>query len=143
MAGVLASLAHWVRAGFEVFTEEALELGDRDQPLTPGRLDRVHGGNEAAVDRRDADAERLGCLLAAVGEPLGLDDLLQLAGRRLDELRLGTVVAESLSLSPLLPLGGHVRLTVMPASDSTCGASVSGLPGVVLFVHAGRLQGGW
>ena len=52
-----ASLAGVARR-FEVLAEEALELGDRDQPLPPRRLHRVHGRDEPAVDRRDALAER-------------------------------------------------------------------------------------
>ncbi|HKI22798.1 MAG TPA: hypothetical protein VKA24_05210 [Gaiellaceae bacterium] len=71
--------------------EEALELGARDQPLAPGRLHRAHGRNDAAVDGGDADAERLGGLLAAVGEAVGPLDLLKLSGRRPDQLRLGAM----------------------------------------------------
>jgi hypothetical protein len=129
----LAIVARW----FEVLLEEPLELGDRNQPLTPGRLHRVHARNEATIDRRDADADSLGGLLAAVGEPLDLVHLLQLAGRRPRTLRLGVSPA-ALSLGASLPSRAHRRRTVIPASDSTCGASVSGLPWVVLFVHVAR-----
>jgi hypothetical protein len=77
----------------KVLAEKALELGDRDQPLAPGRLDRVDSRDDAAVNGGDADAERFGGLFAAVGEPFGLDDLLQLAGRCPDQLRLGAAMA--------------------------------------------------
>lgn len=76
----------------EVLTQEAYELDARNQPLPPRRLDGVQSGDDAAVDGGDADAERLGRLLAAVGEPLSLDHLPQLARRRRDQLRLGTVM---------------------------------------------------
>jgi hypothetical protein len=78
---------------FEVLVEEAFELCVGDQPLSPRRLHRAHGRDDATVDRGDADAEGLGRLLAAVGETLGLDDLLQLARRRPDQLRLGAAMA--------------------------------------------------
>jgi hypothetical protein len=113
--------------GLEVLSKESLEFRDGYQPLTPRRLDRVHGGNEAAIDGRDADVQRFGCLLAAVCEAVGLVDLVQLTRRRPRTLRLGPVLA-SLSFSAAFPSRAHQRRTVIPASDSTCGASVSGVP---------------
>jgi hypothetical protein len=71
------------RAGrLEVFADEVFEFGDRDEPLSPRRLDRVHGGDDAAVDRRDADAEGFGGLFAGVCEPVGFVDFSQPARRR-------------------------------------------------------------
>jgi hypothetical protein len=53
----------------------------------------VYGWHQAAIDRGDADAKRLGRLLAPVGEALGLDDLPHLTRRCRDQLRLATVMA--------------------------------------------------
>src|SRR5439155_23247750 len=99
----------------------------RDEPLTPRRLDRVHGGDEAAIDGRDADAEGFGCLLAAVGEAVDLVDLLQLTRRCPRTLRIAPALSP-LAFAASLPSRAHGHRTVIPASDSTCGASVSGPP---------------
>jgi hypothetical protein len=77
----------------EVLAEEALQLGGGDQPLAPGGLHRAQQGHYATVDRGDADPERFGGLLAAVGEAIGLFDLLLLAGWRPDPFRLAPVLA--------------------------------------------------
>jgi len=81
---VLAGIARRL----DVLLEEALELGNWDEALAPGRLHRPHGGDDAAVDGRDADAEHFGRLLPAVREAVGLLDLLQLTRRCPDALRL-------------------------------------------------------
>jgi hypothetical protein len=47
-----------------------LDLGDRDQPRSPLRPHARDCRHDAAVDRRQADAERLRCLLACVDELL-------------------------------------------------------------------------
>src|SRR5262249_20367542 len=88
-ATALAGLARRL----QVLAQEALQLGHRDQPRPPRRLHRVYPWHHAAVDRGNADAKRLGRLLAAVGEALGLDDLPQLTRRCPDQLRLDTVMA--------------------------------------------------
>jgi hypothetical protein len=112
-AGALAG-----RAGrLEVLAEEALEFGVRDQPLTPGRLHRVQHGHDAAVDCRDADAECLGGLFAAVGEAFGFLDLLQLARRRPDPFRLDAALAEELSFALFLAF----RAQETPYSNSCVG----------------------
>ena len=91
----------------EVLAEEALEFGVWDQPLAPGRLYRAQQGDDAAVDGRDADAERLGGLLAAVGEPVGLFDLLQFTGRCPGPFRFDAALAEELLFAPLLSFRAH------------------------------------
>ena len=48
----------------------ALELGDGDQPSTPLRLHRCDSRDDAAVERCEADSDRLGCLLTRIGESL-------------------------------------------------------------------------
>lgn len=50
--------------------EVTLELGDWDQPCTPFRLHCRDCRDDAAVERGETDADRLGGLLACVGEPL-------------------------------------------------------------------------
>lgn len=50
--------------------EVALELGDWDQPCAPFRLHGRDCRDDAAIERGEADADRLGGLLACVGEPL-------------------------------------------------------------------------
>jgi hypothetical protein len=50
--------------------EVTLELGDWDQPCTPFRLHCCDGRDDASVERCETDADRLGGLLACVGEPL-------------------------------------------------------------------------
>lgn len=50
--------------------EVTLELSDWDQPSTPLRLHRCDSRDDAAVERCEADADRLGGLLARVGESL-------------------------------------------------------------------------
>lgn len=54
--------------GLEMLVDEPLEFVDGDQVLAPGRLHGVERRHDAAVDRRDADAEGLRGLLAAVGQ---------------------------------------------------------------------------
>jgi hypothetical protein len=111
----------------EVLPNESLELCDGNEPLTPRRLDRAHSGDEAAIDRRDANAERLGSLLAAVGEAIDIANFVQLTRWSPANLRLGLVVPPSLPFAAPLPSRGHRWRTVIRASDSTCGASVSGV----------------
>ena len=48
----------------------ALELGDGDQPCTPFGLHCCDCRDDAAIERCEADADRLGGLLARVGESL-------------------------------------------------------------------------
>lgn len=50
--------------------EVTLELGDWDQPCTPFRLDCFDCRDDAAIERCETDADRLGGLLARVGESL-------------------------------------------------------------------------
>jgi hypothetical protein len=50
--------------------EVAFELGDGDQPCAPLGLDRRHRRHDAAVERREADAEGLGSLPPRVRQPL-------------------------------------------------------------------------
>lgn len=50
----------------------AFEFGDWDQSSAPLRRDSCDHGNDATVEPRQADAERLGRLLAAVGKPLDM-----------------------------------------------------------------------
>jgi hypothetical protein len=118
-----------------MLANEPLELGDRNEPLAPRRLDCADRGDEAAVNGRDADAERFGGLLAAVGEAVDLANLAQLSAWGPANVRL-PLVAPPLPFPAPLPSGGHRVRTVIPASDSTYGASVSRLPLVALFVHA-------
>jgi hypothetical protein len=80
----------------EVLPNESLELSDGNEPLSPRRLDRAHSGDEAAINRRDANAERLGSLLAAVGEALDIANFVQLTGWSPANLRLALVVPPSL-----------------------------------------------
>jgi len=96
-----------VAGRLEVVAEKAFEFGDGDQPLPPGGLDCVQGGDEVTVDRGDAEAERFGGLLAAVGETFGLDDLLQLAWWCPDQLWVGAPLAEELLVAPFLPPRAH------------------------------------
>jgi hypothetical protein len=97
----------------EVFPNEPLELVDGDEPLTPWCLDRAHGGNEVAIDRRDADAEGLGGLLAAVGEALDLMDLAQPIARIRADLLLASVV-------PPLPFAAALSSRGHPAYSNPC-----------------------
>jgi hypothetical protein len=64
--------------GLDVLMEEALELVDGDQSLTPRRLDGIDRCHDPAVDRGDADAEGLGRLFAAVRQALDAAGLLEL-----------------------------------------------------------------
>ena len=50
--------------------EVTLELSDWDQPSTPLRLHCCDSRDDATIKRCEADADRLGGLLARVGEPL-------------------------------------------------------------------------
>jgi len=69
----------------EIVLNEPLELADRDEPLTPGCLHGLNGGHEPPVDRRDADAEHLCGLSAAVGQRPHLSGIPELAcGSRRD-----------------------------------------------------------
>jgi hypothetical protein len=52
-----------------VLGDVALEFVDRDQPHTPVVEERAQHRDDAAVDRRQAHAERLGCLPARVRQP--------------------------------------------------------------------------
>ena len=61
--------------------EVALELCSRDQPRTPFRLHGWYRGDDATVERCEADTERLGGLLARVGEPRDALGKLKLGGR--------------------------------------------------------------
>jgi hypothetical protein len=61
---------------FDVLVEKSLEFAGGDQPLTPRGLHGADGGNDASVDRGDADAESFGGLLAGVGEAAGLVGLV-------------------------------------------------------------------
>jgi hypothetical protein len=72
----------------EVLAEETVEFGDRDQPLTPGRLHGAHDRDDAAVDRRDANPERFGGLPAAVGEGFGFSTSCSSPGGA--EMRFGS-----------------------------------------------------
>ena len=56
--------------GVPAFGEESFELVDRDQPCTPGHLDRLDVWEDAPDEGRAADAESFGGLAAGVGEPL-------------------------------------------------------------------------
>ena len=93
-------------SGLGVLTEEALEFVDRDQSLTPGRLHCVDRWDDSAVDRGDADAERLRRLFPAVREALDAAGLVELdtadwrASRRRD-------LMPSCSLSPALTPRPH------------------------------------
>ena len=50
--------------------EVALELGDWDQPCTPFRLHCCDRRDDTAIERCEAYTDRIGGLLARVGEPL-------------------------------------------------------------------------
>lgn len=50
--------------------EVAREFADRNQPRAPVGLDGCDRRNDAPVERRQADAEHLRCLLSRVGELL-------------------------------------------------------------------------
>lgn len=52
------------------FGDQSLELVHRNQAGSPGHLDRLDQREDAAVERRAADAEGLGRLCAGVREPL-------------------------------------------------------------------------
>jgi hypothetical protein len=65
----------------KVIAQEALELFDGDEPLAPGQLDGIDRPDDAAVDGRDAHAERLGGLATGVGESADLSHLLDPARR--------------------------------------------------------------
>ena len=71
-------------SGLDVLAEEALELVDGDQSLTPGCLHGVDCCHDSAVDRGDADAEGLRGLFAGVGQALDAARLVKLdtSGRR-------------------------------------------------------------
>ena len=60
----------------QMLTDELLQFGDRDQSLPPRRLDGADCGNDAPIDRRDADAESLGSLTAAAGKTLHIVALM-------------------------------------------------------------------
>ena len=80
----LVSTARWLLMP----RNEVLELCNRDQSLAPGRLDGADRGNDTAIDRRDADAESLGGLTAAVGKTLDVVRLTQYLLRCRSRLRL-------------------------------------------------------
>ena len=56
--------------GSSALGEQSLELVDRDQLGSPWHLDRLDVGQDAPVEGRAAETERLGRLAAGVGEPL-------------------------------------------------------------------------
>ena len=120
VAGLRRAVVLGVRArGLEVLAEETFDSGDGNQPLPPRCLDRVHDLDEVPVDGGDADAERLGGLLARVRQPLGFlvfDDLAQLARRSPVGLR-PVLVFSPLPSAATFPTG-HA-LTVIGESDST------------------------
>ena len=109
--------------GFEVLVHEALEFVDGDQALTPGRLDRVDRRYDSPVDRRDADAESLCSLPAAVREALDGEDFTELVRTARRWRRRGRMPWGS--FTPALPSCAHGRRTLILAADSTYGASVS------------------
>jgi hypothetical protein len=111
-------------AELDVLEQKPIELPHRDQSLPPRRLDRVDQRHDAPIDRRDADAKSLRRLPAAVSQPLDLCRLAELIGTDFHPPGHHQPKAPSpLSLS--LPSRTHRRRTVIAASDSTCGASVS------------------
>ena len=67
------------------FGEQSLELVDGDEPRAPRHFNRLDQRQDAMVECRTADAERLGSLRAVVGEPLDAlrlsDDLARCRGR--------------------------------------------------------------
>jgi hypothetical protein len=68
----LRSRARWL----QMLLDELVQLGSRDQSLAPGCLDGADGGDDTAIDRRDADAESLGNLTATVGKTLDIAHLV-------------------------------------------------------------------
>jgi len=50
-------------------SQVALELIDRDEPLAPIHLERLDEREDPPVERRGADAERLGGLASGVRQP--------------------------------------------------------------------------
>lgn len=66
-AGGAPAFAWWSAA----FGEESFELVDGDDLRAPGQLDQLDV-RQQAVEGGAADAERLGCLAAGVGEALHL-----------------------------------------------------------------------
>jgi hypothetical protein len=111
-------------ADLHVGGQKRLKLSNRDQPLTPRRLHRIDQRDNAPVDRGNADAEGVGRLLAAVGKSLDLFDLSQFTGWHPSAL-LPDVLMPQLSFAAPLPFAAHEERTVIDASDSTYGASVS------------------
>jgi hypothetical protein len=71
----------WARL-LDVLRDEALELVDRNQTLTPRRLHGAHGRDKSPVDGRDAHTERLSRLAAAVGETPNMLSLSEIEMRK-------------------------------------------------------------
>jgi hypothetical protein len=81
--------------------DKALELIDRNQPRSPGHLDRLDVWQHAADERRTTDAERLGGLGARVRETLDVVRLADyLAWRAWELRRVATFLRASAPRSP-------------------------------------------
>jgi hypothetical protein len=109
----------------DVLPDETFELVDGDQPLTPRGLDRVDGRHDPSVDRRDADAQSLRRLPTGVREAPYVRGLTKLAGRSQRPRRRRALPPSTLATPSASCV--HQRRTLISASDSTCGASVSRL----------------
>jgi hypothetical protein len=86
----------------DVLRDEALELVDGNETLTPRRLHRVDGRDKSPVDRGDAHAESLSRLAAAIGEAPNLLSLSEIEMRK--RPRSGRVVLTTSALpAPFSP----------------------------------------